>query len=127
MVRPTALDVRELILTVALEQEPKHQFDASLQQGTLFQAVAQRLGQGTDPDLEQAILTQWHDVMRTGYFAWGLNLSNPNPPFFHFTDRGRRALARLTRDPGNPAGYLRHLSDVVKLNPVAHSQPIKPL
>lgn len=121
MVRPTALDVRELILTVALEQEPKHQFDASLQQGTVFQAVAQRLGPGRDPDLEQAILTQWHDLMRTGYFAWGLNLSNPNPPFFHFTDRGRRALARLTRDPGTPAGYLRHLSDVVKLNPVANS------
>jgi hypothetical protein len=36
-----------------------------------------------------------------------LNLSNPNPPFFHITDRGCRTLESLSRDPGNPSGYLR--------------------
>ena len=74
-----------------------------------------------DADLEQALLTQWHDLMRTGYFAWGFNLGNPNPPFFHSTERGRRALERLSRDPANPAGYLAHLRSVGHLNPVAHS------
>ena len=62
-----------------------------------------------------------YDLFRTGYFAWGLNLSNPDPPFFHFTDRGRRALERLSRDPGNPAGYLQYLASVAKLNPIASS------
>jgi hypothetical protein len=37
-------------------------------------------------------------------FRVGVNLSNPNPPFFHFTERGRRALERLSRDPEIPPG-----------------------
>jgi hypothetical protein len=121
MPRPTHTDLRELILRVAAEQQPRGPGSQTLQQGSVLNAVAKQLGLRSDPDLEQAILTQWHDLMRTGYFAWGLNLSNPNPPFFHFTERGRRALERLTRDPGNPAGYLRHLASVAKLNPIASS------
>jgi hypothetical protein len=40
---------------------------------------------------------------------------NPNPPFFHMTQRGRQALAHLTRDPSNPDGYLRHLESIAPL------------
>jgi hypothetical protein len=88
----------------------------------VFSAISQRLGNNSyDRDLNQAVLTQWHDLMRTGYFAWGLNLTNPNAPHFHVTERGRRALSRLSRDPGNPAGYLRHLATVATLNPIASS------
>lgn len=50
-----------------------------------------------------------------------LNLANPDPPFFHLTERGRQALQNLTRDPSNPAGYLRHLSSIATLDPVASS------
>lgn len=70
-------------------------------------------------ELEEAILTQWGELFRTGLLAWGLNLSNPNPPFFHLTERGRRALANATRDPSNPAGYLRHLSSMGQIDPIA--------
>jgi hypothetical protein len=56
-----------------------------------------------------------------------LNLSNPNPPFFHLTERGKNALANATRDPSNPAGYLRHLDSVVTLNPVSQSYLIEGL
>jgi hypothetical protein len=87
----------------------------------LLQAVGERLKIGHDLAAQQAILTQWHELMRTGYFAWGQNFSNPDPPFFHFTDRGGRAVERLTRDPGNPMGYLQHLSGMAALNPVADS------
>lgn len=121
MARPTPTDLRELIITVARDQQPRDQIAAPLQQGSLFDGVVNRLGGRVDAELERAILTQWHDLLRTGYFAWGRNLANPNPPFFHFTDRGRRALERLSRDPGNPSGYLRHLAEVAKLNPVASS------
>jgi hypothetical protein len=51
----------------------------------------------------------------------GFNLSNPNPPFFHLTERGRNVLKNVTRDPSNPAGYLRHLTSVAQLPPVAMS------
>src|SRR5258707_1184816 len=121
MPHPTQTELRELILRTAHAQQPQGHTGPTLQQGSLLNAVAQELGLRQDPPLEEAILTQWHDLFRTGYFAWGLNLSNPNPPFFHFTDRGRRALERLSRDPGNPAGYLRHLAAVASVNPIAGS------
>ncbi len=121
LAQPTQADLRELILRAAHDQQPRDDTGPTLQQPTVLDRVAQLLGGRSDPDLEQAVLTQWHDLMRTGYFAWGFNLSNPNPPFFHFTDRGRRALERLSRDPGNPAGYLRHLAAVAKLNPITSS------
>jgi len=121
MPEPAPRDIRELILTVAREQEPKRPIDSSLQVGTLFRGVADQLGLRSSQDLEQDILTQWHDLLRTGYFAWGFNLSNPGSPFFHFTSRGHRAVERLSRDPGNPAGYLRHLTEVAKLNDISHS------
>ena len=121
MARPTPTDLRELIITIAREQQPRDQIGAPLQQDTLLDEVVNRLGGRVDAELEEALLTQWHDLLRTGYFAWGRNLANPDPPFFHFTDRGRRALERLSRDPGNPSGYLRHLAEVAKLDPVANS------
>ncbi len=120
-------DVRELLLSVAREQAPQRPTDASLQQGTLLAEVARRLKAQGNPDIEEAILTQWHDLMRTGIVAWGYNITNPNPPFFHFTDRGRRALERLSRDPANPAGYLKHLSAESTINPVASAYLIEGL
>ena len=111
MPRPTDADIRETILQVAESQRPRDQYGANLQSSSLLGAVRDSLMAGPrDPELEEAILTQWHDLLRGGYFAWGMNLGNPDPPWFHFTDRGRKALERLSRDPGNPAGYLRHLS-----------------
>lgn len=118
---PTPADIRELILAVAREQEPKRPMDASLQEAALFRGVLERLGPHRGQETEQEILTQWHDLMRSGYFAWGFNLNNPHPPFFHITDRGHRAVERLSRDPGNPVGYLRHLAEVAKLSDISRS------
>jgi len=84
-------------------------------------AVAKQCGQPRNRDFDQIILTEWHDLFRTGYFAWGHDLQNPNPPFFHFTERGRRAIERFGRDPGNPSGYLRYLTAVATLNRITHS------
>lgn len=102
-------------------QEPKDQFGPTLHQNAVLASAARKLGISNNPELEQAILTQWGELFRTGIVAWGLNLSNPNPPFFHLTERGRQALQNLTRDPSNPAGYLRHLPSIAELDPVALS------
>lgn len=40
-----------------------------------------------DPELQQAILTCWHDLFREGTLSWGLDLDNPGPPFFHVPER----------------------------------------
>ena len=115
------LDIREALFSEIQVQEPKDQFGPTLQQGLVLEATARRLGIRNNPDLERAILTQWGELFRSGLLAWGLNLCNPNPPFFHLTERGRVALQNLTRDPSNPAGYFRHLSSVASVDAVAIS------
>lgn len=121
MPRPTPDQIRELLLTVAHSVAPPGRFDGSAQQSSVFEAVSKKLELFSDPESEQLILTEWQDLFRSGYLAWGLNLGNPNAPFFHFTSRGNRTLERLSRDPANPAGYSRHLDAAVSLNPIAKS------
>jgi hypothetical protein len=111
-------NLREIFLEEIQAREPKNAMSASLQQASILQAVSMRLGRGFD---EEAILTQWGELFRTGLLAWGLNLSNPSAPFFHLTTRGRQALANVSRDPSNPSGYLRHLSSIATLDPVSNS------
>jgi hypothetical protein len=72
-------------------------------------------------ELEQALLTYWYDLFRTGHFSWGYDLSNPDPPFCHLTDQGRRTLENLSRDPANPDGYFANLKKIGILNPIAES------
>ena len=113
----TSHDIRAVILQVIQDQHPKGPIDAGLTQNSVLGETKHRIGIGHD----QAILTTWHDLFRTGYLAWGKNLSNPNPPWFHVTTFGRRALASLSRDPANPSGYLNHLYLLATFNPVAKS------
>ena len=35
---------------------------------------------------QQELLTQWHELFRTGELAWGYDIDNPNAPFFHFVE-----------------------------------------
>ena len=121
MPTPPKPAIREVLLSEIKAQEPKSQIGPPLTQNSVLEAAAKKLGVGYDPISQQAILTQWSELFRTGLLAWGLNLSNPNFPFFHLTEPGRQALGNLTRDPSNPAGYLRHLTSMATLHPVAMS------
>jgi len=117
----TALNVRDALLKAIEVNEPKGPYEPNLQQVSVLQTAATELSIRQNPELEQALLTQWQELFRTGLLAWGLNLANPGPPFFHLTERGRRALANASRDPSNPAGYLRHLRSIASLEPIAMS------
>ena len=61
------------------------------QQRPVLDEVATAVGTGMYPrlelDLQQAILTCWHDLFREGSLSWGYNLDNPDPPFFHIPER----------------------------------------
>jgi hypothetical protein len=105
------------LLSEIKAHEPRGPIDAPLQQMPVLAAAAAKLGTGHD----EAILTQWGELFRTGLLAWGFNLSNPDPPFFHLTDRGRVALANLTRDPSNPDGYRRHLASIASVDAISMS------
>lgn len=120
-------DIRALMLQVIHDQQPKGPTGAPLLQDEILRETTRRLGITCDIAKEEAILTTWYDLFRTGYLAWGLNIANPNPTFFHLTESGRRTLTSLNRDPGNPDGYLRHLASIAKLNPIAHSYLIEGL
>ena len=72
-------------------------------------------------DAQQSLLTVYNDLFRTGHLAWGLDINNPDAPWFHITEQGRTALQHLSWDPLNPDGYLSYLSAQVTLNPIAAS------
>lgn len=101
--------------------QPKTPLDGSLQQNTVLTRVSQRLNIFNDTELEQVVLDEWFGLFNTGYLSWGHNLSNCSPPFCHVTARGKDALASLSRDPSNPAGYLAYLHSLAPLNQVAMS------
>src|SRR5437016_125384 len=63
----------------------------------------------------------WSELFRTGLIAWGVNLSNPNPPFSTLVIAAWKALENATSDPSNPAGHLRHLASIGTLNDAATS------
>ena len=115
------MDIRSVLLKVIDEQSPKSFIDAALQANTVLGEVSRILDTRNNHAIEEAILTQWHDLFRTGYLAWGYNLTNPNPPFFHLTEQGRNTLANVGRDPANPEGYLRHLYSISLINPISRS------
>lgn len=120
MAQPVRLSIREVLLDT-IKKEPKQSGGGPPTQTTVLNAAAKTLGFQQGDHREEALLTEWGELFRTGILAWGKGLSTPDPPWFHLTERGRQALAQLTRDPSNPAGYLKHLATIGPINPVAHS------
>ena len=114
---PSTVSIREALLeAIASRNDPRN-----LQLPSIAQVVLERLGAGVgNQDLERAILTSFHDLLRTGQLAPGLNTANWNLPWFHVTESGRRTLAVISRDPFNPDGYLAHLAPF-EVNPEALS------
>lgn len=111
-------EIRRVLLEVINEYSGR---DSSFQSGVVLGEAQRRLNIRNNLEMEQALLTFWHDLFRSGYLAWGYNLSNPNPPFCHLTEQGRATLRHLSRDPANPAGYLAHVARTAPLNPIADS------
>ncbi|MDQ5853872.1 MAG: hypothetical protein M3380_17765 [Chloroflexota bacterium] len=91
------------------------------QTGPILDEAAQRLNVRRNHEAEQMLLTFWHDLFRTGHIAWGYDLDNAGPPFCHLTERGRKALIHLSRDPMNPDGYLAYLKSQVELSDIPRS------
>lgn len=81
----------------------------------------EKLGFASARENAEALLTSFYDLFRTGHLSWGYNLSNPDPPWSHLTDQGRKTLENLSRDPANPDGYIGHISTTGILDPIALS------
>lgn len=114
-------DLRAAILAVIQEHSPEELISRPLQSTDVLDKAANRSGIGRNLGLQQALLTQFSELFRTGYLSWGKDLANPNPPFFHLTDQGNHALETYSRDPGNPSGYFNHINSIGTLNSIAMS------
>lgn len=115
----TGDEIRKVLLKVIHENSQNSR--GTFQSGTVLNDAASQLGIRGNDDLEMALLTLWSDLFRGGYIAWGHDLDNPKPPFYHITKQGRRTLEHLSRDPANPDGYLKHIADNIRLHPIAES------
>jgi hypothetical protein len=115
------MDGRELRKTVLeVVKEAGTRQNTALQSATILHESAKRLNiRGIEE--QRALLAFFGDLFRIGYLAWGHDLLNSSPPFCHITDRGRIALAAVSRDPTNPDGYLANLQVSGSLNPVTES------
>jgi hypothetical protein len=109
-------EIRKVLLTVI--DEFSRQPATSFQSRSILSAAARRLNIERNLEAEQALLTYWHDLLRTGHIAWGYDVGNADPPFCHLTEQGRRALAHLSRDPMNPDGYMAYLRSKATLKDV---------
>jgi hypothetical protein len=113
-------NIREVLLSVIDKQAPKEPLDSSLATNSVLSEAAERLNiRLLGKEGQQALLAQLHDLFRTGYLAWGNDIANPNPPKFHITTKGRKLLSNLSRDPGNPDGYMAYILQIATLNPIA--------
>lgn len=110
--------IRKVLLDVIAEYNT---VDSSFQSGSVLNEAARRLDIHYSKDAQQALLTMWHDLYRSGHISWGFDIANPEPPFCHLTDRGRVFLQHLSRDPLNPDGYLAHLTEIAKLSAIPMS------
>ncbi len=113
-----SMDIRTALLTMM-----KDRSGAALQINSFLNIIkiCELTGLQRSPSLETEILTQWHELFRTGYLAWGYNLDNPSAPFFHITNKASKVIQKINRDPSNPRGYLEHLYTSANLNPISKS------
>ncbi len=116
----------ESVRQTMFEVIQEHASHGSFQSNPVLNEVARRANLRGDAE-EQVLLTLWHDLVRTGHIAWGLNVTNPNPPFCHLTDQGRKMLEHYSRDPANPDGYLSYLRGCAPLTPIAESYIVEAL
>lgn len=115
---------QKLLETVKAQIERNNRslpIQTNLQSNVIFRQVAEHFGITHNTTYEQMILSVFQGLMNTGHFAWGYNLANPNPPFFHVTDQGIKSLENLSRDPCNPSEYLRYIDSICQLDDIEHS------
>src|SRR5262245_3589410 len=113
--------LRAALLQVVEELSRQH--PTNLQSKAVLMEASQRLNlrQVRAIEEQQALLTFFYDLFRTGYLSWGCDVLNDAPPFCHVTALGRQALAHHSRDPANPDGYLAYLAAKAPMSPVTAS------
>ena len=75
-------NIEEHLLRVA--RELYEQGPVMAQESLVLRRVAAEMNALKDIRKQQAILTYWHQLFHSNKLAWGYDIDNPGPPFFHF-------------------------------------------
>lgn len=118
---PSAAEVRRVILEVIAAQA------TNLQVTSVLSDTASRLKKQYRQYPSEALLTVFYDLFRSGHLSWGVNLTNPLPPWFHTTDQGRETLKYVSRDPANQDGYIAHLKTVATVSDITEAYVLEAL
>lgn len=110
-------DIRTAILEIIDEKKEKGGMLANM----VLNEITSRVDSQQYENFQEEVLTQWYELFRTGYLAWGIDLANSDPPWFHITAQGKKAFEQISRDPANPQGYLNHLYSMATLNSISKS------
>ena len=112
---------REIILERLRNDTNWNQFDIS---GTGYDRYVEYIGDPYQGKEKLQFLAQdvlW-EFMIQGIIAPGLNVSNPNLPWFHITDYGKKVLASGEFLPHDPTGYLeRFHNEITNPDPTVES------
>lgn len=80
----TRKEITDMLRRVA--EECSERGPGYAQQSVAVREAAKRLDIGSDLATQQELLTCWHELFRSGVLAWGYDLDNPGPPWFHFAE-----------------------------------------
>lgn len=104
---------RAIVFQRLREDQSWNQYDHS---GQGFDRYVEYVGDTVQGRHRLVFLTQdilW-ELMIQGVLAPGLNVNNPNLPFFHITDYGKKVLSEGKYLPHDPTGYLDLFQKEVK-------------
>ena len=87
---------------------------------TALNQICQEYG-GQRNQNEKVLKRVYADLLRNGEITSGIGISNMSPSFFEVTDKGDETFEYLNRDPGNPQGYLEHLSEKAEIDNITKS------
>jgi hypothetical protein len=117
-------NIRQMILEIVQEATIKDPNiaqelqDLVLDQSKIINRIKVHLN---TQDGYQEVVAVWYDLFRQGILSYGHDLHKYSQEFLHVTNRGKRVLEQIKRDPANKDGYLEYLNLRAKLNPIAMS------
>jgi hypothetical protein len=113
-----------LLETIAVSS---HRGTHHFQRNAVIHQTCEKLGIRQYEDEQVHVFDAWDDLYRAGVVSYGYNLSNPDPPFARLTRGGVGAVASLSRDPTNSAGYRQTIGPHLKGRDIAESYLVEAL
>ena len=117
-------DYQTIKIVLCQEIDRINKRGGTLQAETTLKSALDKICQnhgGQRKQNEKELKHVWSDLLRNGDIFLGSGISNMSTSFFEVSEKGNETFEYLNRDPGNPQGYLDHLSEKAKIDPITKS------